>query len=111
MPARSRPHWFEPSTRPWSGLRRSPRPKSDLIHDSRYCSQRVFQLNLLLDGDNREAATIWLRTTKGVLTSRMSPSWGNEMGRVEGFAQPDDFSDVWETYLDDIAERRRQLGK
>jgi hypothetical protein len=30
-------------------LRRSPRPDTDLIGDSQYCSQRLFQFNLLLD--------------------------------------------------------------
>jgi hypothetical protein len=92
-------------------LRRSPRADSDLIYDSQYCSQRVFQLNLLLDGDNREAASIWIRTTNGVLVSRISRSWVGEMGRLTGFAQPGDFSEQWETYLEEVAQRRRQMSR
>ena len=92
-------------------LRRSPRTTSDLIRDSQYCSQRVFQLNLLLDGDNREAANIWVRTIDGVLTSRMTRPWVGEMGRLEGFAEPGDFSEPWETYLEEVAQRRRQRDR
>lgn len=91
-------------------LRRSPRADNDLIYGSRYCSQRVFQLNMLLDGDNREAASIWIRTTNGVLMSRLIPSWSGEMGHLTGFAQPDDFSEQWETYLEEVAQHRRQKG-
>jgi hypothetical protein len=91
-------------------LRRSPRSNSDLIYGSQCCSQRVFQLNLLLDGDNREAASIWIRTINGILVSRMSRPWAGEIGRLEGFAQPTDFLEQWETYLLEVAQRRRQMG-
>ncbi|WP_211588740.1 hypothetical protein [Allorhizocola rhizosphaerae] len=92
-------------------LRRSPRPDADLIRDSRLCSQRVFQFNLLLDGSNKEAASIWIRTINGVLISRMSRAWVDHVGQLERFASPGDFSGQWETYLSGVAERRRQMGK
>ncbi len=92
-------------------LRRSPRSDADLIRDSRYCSQRVFQLNLLLDGTNCESATIWLRTLDGVLVSRMTRPWVGEVARMEGLARPADFSEQWEGYLAEVAQRRRQLGR
>lgn len=92
-------------------LRRSPRLDGDLIRDSRFCSQRVFQFNLVLDGDNREAASIWIRTVDDLLVSRISRPWVGEFGRVEGFGQPEDFSPQWEAYLDDVAQRRRQMRK
>jgi hypothetical protein len=90
-------------------LRRSLRPDGDLIRDSRLCSQRVFQFNLVLDGDNREAASIWIRTVDDQLVSRISRPWVGEFGRVEGFAQPEDFSAQWEAYLDEVAQRTRQM--
>lgn len=92
-------------------LRRSPRPEADLIRDSRLCSQRVFQFNLLLDGSNREAASIWIRTIDDVLISRMGRAWVDNVDQMEGFATPDDFSHHWETYLSEVAQRRRQMGK
>jgi hypothetical protein len=92
-------------------LRRSARPAADLIRDSRYCWQRVFQLNLLLDGASHESATIWLRTVGGVLLSRMTRPWVGEIARLEGFAQPSDFSHQWESHLEAVAQRRRQMGK
>jgi hypothetical protein len=90
-------------------LRRSPRPDADLIRDSRYCSQRLFQFNLPLDGDNREAASVWIRTTDDVLVSRMSRPWVGDFGHMEGFAQPEDFSQQWEAYLGEVARRRRGM--
>jgi hypothetical protein len=30
--------------------------------------------------------------------------------RLEGFAQPTDFLEQWETYLLEVAQRRRQMG-
>ncbi|GIH14958.1 hypothetical protein [Rugosimonospora africana] len=92
-------------------LRRSPRAEGDLIRDSRLCSQRVFQFNLVLDGESRESASIWIRTVDGVLVSRISRLFVGEFGRMEGFAQPEDFFPQWETHLDEVARRRRDLGK
>ena len=76
--------------------------------DSRLCSQRVFQFNLVLDGDNREAASIWIRAVDDTLVSSIRRPWVGEFGRVEGFAPPEDFSPQWEAYLDEVAQRRRQ---
>jgi hypothetical protein len=92
-------------------LRRSPGPDTDLIRDSRYCSQRLFQFNLLLDGGNREAASVWIRTIDDVLVSRMSRPWVGDFGHMEGFAQPEDFSQQWKAYLGEVAQRRRGMGK
>jgi hypothetical protein len=91
--------------------RRSPRSDTDLIHDSQYCSQRLLQFNLLLDGGNREAASVWIRTIDDVLVSRMSRPWAGDFGHMEGFAQPEDFSQQWEAYLGEVAQRRRGTGK
>jgi hypothetical protein len=91
-------------------LRRSPRPDAALIRDSRLCSQRVFQFNLLLDSSNKEAASIWIRTFNDVLISRMSRAWVDNVGQMEGFANPGDFSRQWETYLSEVAQRRREMG-
>jgi hypothetical protein len=91
-------------------LRRSPRPLDDIIRGSRYCSQRLFQYNLTLDGADKATASIWIRTTNRATTSyfRFEWSWGNEPVSVDGIASPEDFADVWNTYLAGVAERRRR---
>jgi hypothetical protein len=54
-----------------------------LVHDSLLCSQRLCQLNLVLDGRSREGASIWLRTRNGHLTSRLIRPWpGGELAEV-----------------------------
>jgi hypothetical protein len=93
-------------------LRRAPAADSELITGSRLCSQRLYQLNLLLDGDSRESASIWLRTKDGRTVSRLVRPWpGGELARWEGVASPDDFVHPWETYLAEVAQRRRQRDR
>ena len=93
-------------------LRRSPRPDAELVHDSRLCSQRLYQLNLVLDGRSREGASIWLRTRNGHLTSRLIRPWpGGELARRDGIANRGDFAQPWETYLAGMAERRSKMGR
>jgi len=100
-----------PSGIEWE-LRRSLRPDDDLLGDSRLCSQRVWQLNLILDGQSREGASIWLRTRNGNTWSRFVRPWpGGALDRRSGLAQPDDFAASWQAYLADVAERRRQMSR
>jgi hypothetical protein len=92
-------------------LRRSPRPDAELVHDSQLCSQRLYQLNLVLDGRSREGASIWLRTRNGHLTSRFVRPWPDgELARRDGIAHPGDFAQAWETCLAGVAERRAKDG-
>ncbi|GIJ30593.1 hypothetical protein Vqi01_57550 [Micromonospora qiuiae] len=93
-------------------LRRSDRTDAELVEASRYCSQRVYQFDLTLDGASREAASIWIRTRRGRLVSRFMRPWPvGEVGHVEGLAQSGNFADQWETYLGEVAQRRRQMDK
>jgi hypothetical protein len=93
-------------------LRRAPGPEAQLASDSRLCSQRLYQLNVVLDGRSREGASIWLRTRNGRTISRFSRPWpGGELAWHEGIAQPGDFSGPWEAYLASVAERRREMGR
>ncbi len=93
-------------------LRRAPRPDADLVRDSRLCSQRLYQLNLVLDGRSSEGASIWLRTRNGQLTSRLVRPWpGRELARRDGIAHPGDFAEPWDASLESVAERRRAMGR
>jgi len=93
-------------------LRHAPGSDAELISGSRLCSQRLCQLNLILDGHSREGASIWLRTRNGHTVSRLARPWpGGELGRHEGVAHPEDFEDPWEAYLASVAQRRREMGR
>lgn len=84
-----------PSGIEWE-LRRSPRTGSELINGSHLCSQRVWQFNLILDGRTSEGASIWLRTSNGLTTSRLIRPWPSvELARRDGLAHPSDFTDAW----------------
>jgi hypothetical protein len=93
-------------------LRRATASDAELISASRLCSQRLYQLNLVLDERSREGASIWLRTRNGRTVSRLARPWpGKELGRREGIARPGDFEDAWNNYLADVAQRRREMGR
>lgn len=93
-------------------LRRVPRSDAELVRDSRLCSQRLYQLNLVLDGRSREGASIWLRTRNSHTISRFMRPWpAGALARREGIAHPDDFAESWEAYLADVAERRWKMGR
>ena len=102
--------FHSPSGLEWE-LRRSPLPERELLDGARYCSQRLFQFNLVLDGASRESASIWLRNTDSGLVSRLSLPWVGEVARLDGVARPEDFAHPWETHLAEVAQRRRQMGK
>lgn len=102
---------LSPSGIEWE-LRRSPRTDGELANGSNLCSQRVWQFNLVLDGRSREGASIWLRTRSGLTTSRLIRPWpSGELGRREGLAQPQEFTEAWEECLATIAERRRVMRR
>ena len=102
---------MSPSGIAWE-LRRSPRSDSQLIEGSHLCSQRVCQLNLILDGRTSEGASIWLRSRRGLTTSRLVRPWPTgELARLGGLAQPSDFTEAWEACLAVIAERRHKMGR
>ncbi|MEY9934140.1 hypothetical protein ABH926_008804 [Catenulispora sp. GP43] len=92
-------------------LRCCRKAQSTLIRDSRLCSQRLYQFNLVLDGESREAASVWLRTSRGHTYSRMTRNWVGELARCDGLAAPDDFLGEWERYVHEVADRRRSMGK
>lgn len=99
-----------PSGITWE-LRRSSKDEATLILDSRLCSQRLYQFNLVLDGESREAARVWLRTSRGRTYSRITRNWVGELGRFDGLAAPDAFLSQWERYVREVADRRRSMGK
>jgi hypothetical protein len=93
-------------------LRCAPRPEAHLVHDSGLCSQRLYQLNLVLDGRSRQGASIWLRTRNGHTISRLIRPWpAGELARRDGIARPGDFTEPWEAYLAGVAERRQKMGR
>lgn len=104
----------EPRTSPtglrWE-LRRSPKPDSVLMGGSELCSQRLYQFNLVLDAESSESASVWLRTVDGQTTSYLKRSWVGTVASRAGLAQPEDFFDVWEQHVAEVAHRRRVMGK
>jgi hypothetical protein len=93
-PGTDRERFRSPSGIEWA-LRRAARGDADLVRDSRLCSQRIYQINLLLDGHSSEGASIWLRTRNGRTVSRLVRPWpGGEVAQREGIAKRRAVGDV-----------------
>ena len=92
-------------------IRRNPKDEATLIEDSKLCSQRLYQFNLVLDGRSRESASVWLRTIEGHTTTRMERPWVGGVGSRVGLATPEDFLIGWEEHVAAVAARRRTMGK
>lgn len=61
-------------------------------------------------GESREAASVWLRTSRGHTYSRMTRNWVGELARYDELATPDDFLSEWERYVHEVADRRWSTG-
>jgi hypothetical protein len=92
-------------------LRCSPRDDAALLEGSKLCSQRLYQFNLVFDGQSRESASVWLRTVDGRTTSRMDRTWAGAVGSRDGLAALEDFLVCWEGHVATVAARRRAMGK
>jgi len=75
------------------------------------CSQRLYQFNLVLDGQSRESASVWLRTVDGRTTTRMERPWVGAVRSRDGLAAPEDFLVGWEEHVASVAARLRAMGK
>jgi hypothetical protein len=85
-------------------------PIDELVQNSRLCSQRLFEFGMHLDGARIGVSGCWLRDRNG-LRSRLGRSWVGEFASRDGIAKPEDFMSVWLKYCDEVAERRRAMGK
>lgn len=92
-------------------VRASPATTDELVQWSRFCSQRLFDFHLDLDGESPVSSTCCLRTRNGVPTSLLGRSWVGAYDSVDGVAELDELIPAWERYCREVAERRREMGK
>ncbi|MEY9891719.1 hypothetical protein ABIA31_005387 [Catenulispora sp. MAP5-51] len=92
-------------------LRRNPEAVPDLVAGSRLCSQRLYQFNFVFDGQSSESASVWLRTAEGRTTARLDRDWVGTFATLDGVPSAEDFFEVWEAYVAEVAARRREMGK
>lgn len=96
---------------PWA-VRTTDRPASTTLAASAFCSQRLFDFILRLDGEESVSASALLRTREGRTRTHLTmPWWVGVVASVDGVAGPDDFAGHWDEYCREVAQRRREMGK
>lgn len=92
-------------------VRVNPLPLQQLIEGSKHCSQKLFQFYLLLDGTRRESYWASLRTRNGKTVSQLQCNWPHKVRvTIEGVAKVQDMLPAWSSYVEDVAERRKEMG-
>jgi hypothetical protein len=89
----------------------NPESNQRLVANSRLCSQRALQYNLVLDGRSKERASVWIRTRHERTTSSFVTGYLS-INRVEvdGVADARTFLDHWLSRVEAVSERRRTMG-
>jgi hypothetical protein len=91
-------------------LRVNPKPMAELVDASRFCSQRLFQYNLVLDDGSREHRSVWLRTRNGRCRSTFAGPWVGASATHDGVATAETFADDWYSAVSAVARRRTDGG-
>lgn len=92
-------------------VRVNPRSATELVDGSALCSQRLLQYNLILDGSNREHASVWLRTRRGRTSSVfVTGLFAGHRLETEGIADGATYADRWLSSVEAVANRRREMG-
>ena len=92
-------------------VRINPLDEERLKENAFYCSQKLMEFALELEGRASVNHTLKLSYKSGKLVSSLGASFGKDVLVVDGVASLKDVQDHIEEYMKGVAERRRQMGK
>lgn len=92
-------------------VRINPRPLEELIMNAQYCSQKLFQFALELEGRASVNHTVVLFYRNGKLTSSLRGYFGGQIVEFEGIATLEDVKPFIERDMLEVYERRKAMGK
>lgn len=91
-------------------IRVNPRPLDNLISDAKFCSQKLIEFALELDGKPSVNNSLILSYRNGKLISSLRGYFGKEIIHFEGIAKLTDVKPHIEKYIGEVHERRKELG-
>jgi len=91
--------------------RRNLNSEKHLVDAAQYCSQKLIEFAPELDGTATTSITLSLRYRSGKLVSLLSQQFGGQMAEFEGVASLDDARPYIDSWLGEVSERRREMGK
>lgn len=92
-----------------SQIRKNRKPKEQLIFDAQFCSQKIFQFALELDGKATVDNTVVLSYRNGKLISTLRGYFGKKELQFDGFARLEQVTPFIEKYMLEVYERRKLL--
>ncbi|MFV0330847.1 MAG: hypothetical protein ACK5KL_13690 [Dysgonomonas sp.] len=92
-------------------VRKNPKPENQLKKDAEYCSQKLMEFALELEGTAKVDNTLLLFYRDGKLLSSLKGYFGKEKFTKEGIATLDDVLPYLGRYAGEVYERRKKMGK
>lgn len=92
-------------------VRKNRKSEEQLKVDSQYCSQKLMEFVLEIDGRASVDNTLILSCRNGKLITSLVDCFGNEMALFDRIATLDDVLPYLEKYSDEVYEHRKKLGQ
>lgn len=91
-------------------VRKNPRPMNEILADAALCSQKLLQFGARLGGSFSPAWTLAIRARDGKVKSYLNGPLGNTRVTYERIAGLSEVRPYVEEWLQQVRERRRELG-
>ncbi|WP_130734656.1 hypothetical protein [Flavobacterium sp. J27] len=88
-------------------VRVNPKPQEQLISDAKYCSQKLIEFALELDGRASVNHTLILFYRNGKLISSLKGYFGEEIATFDGIATLEEAKPYLEKYIGEVYNRRK----
>jgi hypothetical protein len=92
-------------------VRTNSTPQDKLVSDAEFCSQKLIEFALELDGKASVDNSLILSYRNGKLISSLRGFFGKQIVEFEGLAKLTDVKPYIEKYIGEVYERRKAMGK
>ncbi len=92
-------------------IRTNSTPEHKLISDAKFCSQKLIEFALELDGKVSVNNSLILSFRNGKLISSLRGYFGKQIVEFDGIAKFEDAKPYIDKYMNEVYERRKAMGK
>jgi hypothetical protein len=92
-------------------VRTNSKPQDKLVSDAKFCSQKLIEFALELDGKASVNNSLILSYRNGKLISSLRGFFGKQIVAFDGIAKFDDTKPYIDKYMNEVYERRKAMGK
>lgn len=92
-------------------VRTNSKPRDKLVLDAKFCSQKLIEFALELDGQSSVDISLILSYRNGKLISSLRGYFGKQIVDFDGIVQFEAVKPYIEKYINEVYERRKQMGK